>query len=275
MEGYDPRRPVVAGYDGSAAGEAALRWAVQDARLRYAPLVICHAWQWPFAMPPSDISVMDAAQRLAAQVLRRGMWIARSLAPRLEIRTRLELGSAAGALLVETSSDELVVVGTHGPVAFGRLGGATTAAQVAAHAHCPVVVVGPAAAPPLRVIVGTDGSAADGQAIGCAFEEAALRRCALYAVRASVDMGGETRPAALRLQRAVAPWCVKYPDVQVVTALDSRPPHEAMLSVAGDSDLIVLGEPAPSGLGTTARTVLLHATCPVEVVHRAHPWTST
>lgn len=44
----DEGRPVVVGYDGSAESRMALRWAVEDARLRFLPLLVCHAWQWPY-----------------------------------------------------------------------------------------------------------------------------------------------------------------------------------------------------------------------------------
>ena len=50
---------IVVGVDGSAASRAALRWAVEEARLRKARVVVVHAW-WAFPDLEPVATVSDA-----------------------------------------------------------------------------------------------------------------------------------------------------------------------------------------------------------------------
>jgi nucleotide-binding universal stress UspA family protein len=69
----------------------------------------------------------------------------------------------------------------------------------------------------------------------------------------------------------VAPWQSRWPEVGV----DLRSVHEqaaqALAAASEEADELVIarrcqGFPAAAHLGSTARTVLLHASCPVRVV---------
>lgn len=279
MRSDESHSPILAGYDGSAAGEIALRWAVREAQLRYAPLAICHAWHWPVLIPAGDSSVQDAVRHSAEIVLGKGVSLVRTLAPRLTVRPRLEMGSAAAVLLMESASAsaELIVVGTRGVGGFDRLPIGSTAAQVAAYASRPVIVV-PSAPSTTgsttdRIVVGVDGSPASEAAVAFAFEEAALRRAPLHAVYAW-DEPDEAlwREAGARFQRFVTPWCEKYPHMQVTTSFAARPPDEALIDAGDGAELLVVGDRAhrdPEGppLGMVTQAVLHGAPCPVAVVH--------
>ncbi|WP_067176489.1 universal stress protein [Microtetraspora niveoalba] len=271
MRADDSQRPVVAGYDGSAFSETALRLAVREAQLRYAPLVVAHAWQWPFAVPPSDPSIVETVRLSAEHLVGKGVALAATLAPRLAVRARLEHGSPASVLLTEAAAEELIVLGTRGAGGFERLRVGSTAVQVAGHAPCPVILVSGPGAASGPVVVGVDDSPQSGRALGFALEEAALRHADVLAVHAWGEDEGPPREVGARFQRIVAPWCEKYPQVRVSTSFAERPAAEALLSAGEDAALLVIGnrghrEPARVTLGVVTQAVLHDALCPVAVV---------
>ncbi|MDF5757188.1 universal stress protein [Spongiactinospora sp. TRM90649] len=272
MRPEDPSRPVATGYDGSAAGEAALRWAVREAQLRYAPLLIFHAWQVPLPRLASDPPVVAAVRHSAELVLRHGVELAHDMAGRLQVQPRLERGTAAGALLMDAWAAQLVVLGTKAGNGNGdggpermRLG--STAVHVSSHDPRPVIVVGPGAVPPRRVVLVGVGEEPCSRAVAFAFEEARLRRCELHAVQ-TCAAGEETwRETGRRFQRMMAPWCERHPEVQVYTRVDQRPPVEALAAATGGSALVVVGEPAAPSLGAATQAVMHGTSHPVAVVH--------
>lgn len=99
---------MLVGYDGSDKGERVLRWAVEEARLRYLPLVVCHAYRWPLPIPPNDKDALHAMARTAKAVVDTGVLIAARLDPRLEVRPRLAMGSASGALFSQSVDADLI-----------------------------------------------------------------------------------------------------------------------------------------------------------------------
>src|SRR5690349_16870670 len=92
---------VLVGYDGSAAAELALRWGVEEARLRRRPLTVCHAWHWPYSHSPSDAASVETVRLMAEHLLERGVSHARGLAPTLTVYQRLVTGPPAACLLNE------------------------------------------------------------------------------------------------------------------------------------------------------------------------------
>ena len=97
MASGDIAPPVVVGYDGSKQGERALRWGVEEARHRWTSLVICHAWHWPYPMPPSEPAMLQTVQDIGRHVLDQGVYVATGMAPGLPVRTRLIAGPASAA----------------------------------------------------------------------------------------------------------------------------------------------------------------------------------
>ncbi len=140
---------IVVGVDGSEHATAALRWAVDEAKLRRATVVALHAWTFVppppigspdlLAVPVGDIAGDLEAERIAAE---------RSLETALAdveagvtIERRLVEGDPAEAILEEASGADLVVVGSrgHGGIKTAFLGSVSN--HVIQHAPCPVVVV--------------------------------------------------------------------------------------------------------------------------------------
>jgi nucleotide-binding universal stress UspA family protein len=285
--GHGPH--VLVGYDGSEQAEQALRWGVEEARLRCCPLTICHAWHWPYPDAPQDAAAFESVRSLADGVLDRGARIAHGQAPGLAVYRRFITGPAASGLLAEARQAELIVLGSHGVGGFAGLWAGSVALQVSAYAHCPVVVFRPPVAALPRVVVGVDGSSPGDAALAFAFEEAALRGWELQAVCGCWELpavpGSEMalyrdldrlrQSGSARLKRAVLPWREKYPHVPTWTSLRMAEPRHALLETMDRAALLVIGDRGEGGLpglrlGTVSAAMLYHATCPVAVVHAEH-----
>ncbi|WP_433246929.1 universal stress protein [Streptosporangium sp. CA-135522] len=271
MRAHD-ERPVVAGYDGSNASRQAVRWGVHEARMRFVPLVVCHAWQWPYPMPPSSPDALEAVRRMGQHVLDMGASLARSLAPRLPVQERLVEGSPSVVLVGESSTAELVTVGRRGSGGFEGLQIGSTAVQLAAHSYCPVSVVAESARPAVgRVVVGVEGAHPERSGLGVAFETAKLRQATLLAVCLCPEGMDDTRQLAARFHSTIAVWEEKYPQVTVETVVPAGPHTTVLHSAADHADLLVINDreqddPVELPLGVVAQSLLRGASCPVIVI---------
>jgi nucleotide-binding universal stress UspA family protein len=276
---------VLVGFDGSAASERALRWAIDEARLRRLPLTVVHAWHWPYPVPASGSPALETARKMAQHVLDRGVLIAREASPRTRTRGRLVSGPAPATLVDQSKDASLAVVGTYGEGVLAGLSTGSSAIQLPAYAHCPVVVVRGTADRGLPIAVGVDGSAASDAALAFGFEEAALRGQGLRAVFgcwepeaiASAEMGMIADPdqlrmtAAGRLERTLSPWREKYRYVDADTVLALRTPRHALMEAAAHASLLVLGGRGLGGvtglrLGAVSTAMLQDAPCSVAIV---------
>jgi nucleotide-binding universal stress UspA family protein len=128
---------ILVGIDGSADGQRALTWALDEARRRSAELVVVHAWEYPAAAFAFPVDSEESAREV----------LSRSLSAvdthDVEIRTRLVEGRPVNALVREALEADMLVVGSrgHSGVAAVILGSVSTACVH--HATCPVVVVPP------------------------------------------------------------------------------------------------------------------------------------
>ncbi|POM23564.1 Universal stress protein [Actinomadura rubteroloni] len=289
MDERETARGVVVGWDGSAQGETALRWATDEARRRKAPLTVVHSWDvyvgpWSTAIVFPVTDVETAARGLLAEGVRHAR---EDVA---DVRGVLGRGTPAETLLKAAEHADLVVVGSRSHSAVGDLVTGSAAAEVAAHAPCPVVVVrGPlevgGSGTPGPVVAGVDGSPASLEAVGVAFAEAALRGVPLELVLAwprsvrpdpapLVDADGLRDVAEERLFRLAAPWREKYPDVAVRADVVDGSPRDVLLSAAEHAALVVVGTRGRGGFrgllfGSVSRALLDHAPCPVAVAHAA------
>jgi nucleotide-binding universal stress UspA family protein len=141
---------IVVGVDGSEESRAALDWAVEEGRLRQAPVLAIHAWEVPMVpaptglVPPSvevvgDLTELrDGAADLVETMVRE---IADGAAD-VEIRPLTVEDKPVNALLdaAERNDAQLIVVGSRGHGGFVSLLIGSTSDQVARHATCPVVI---------------------------------------------------------------------------------------------------------------------------------------
>ena len=142
---------IVVGVDGSAASDAAVRWAVREARLRHATVHLVSAYysdsrQHAQYVPPSS-RMTPQEERCAAQaLLAAAMELARRYLPPGRLSGEVANEPPARALLDRSAHAELLVLGTTRPTP--QLGQPPQAMGPVARpclrmAHCPVVVVSP------------------------------------------------------------------------------------------------------------------------------------
>ena len=106
-------RPILVGVDGSAASSRALEWAAVRAVAGRTSLHIVHVVQAHVCLDPCGLihSWNVEPREVAQQVLDEASWSALSIAPGLQISTRLRAFDRAAALLDEGRRAELIVLG--------------------------------------------------------------------------------------------------------------------------------------------------------------------
>jgi nucleotide-binding universal stress UspA family protein len=136
---------IVVGIDGSDESQQALRWALDEARLRGASLRVVRAWTAPVYAGYSAVSgaVLDPALfREAAEAhVEKAVLEVAGEAKDVEIERKVVEGAAAQALVAEAVGADLLVVGSRGHGGFAGLLLGSVSQQCAQHAKCPVVII--------------------------------------------------------------------------------------------------------------------------------------
>lgn len=133
---------IVVGVDGSQAAREALRWAIDEARLRNAIVEAVYAWHQPFMagfMMEGELDLghyEEEAQKILDSAVD-GM----NDRGDVTIERKLVAGSAAGALVDEAKGAALLVVGSRGRGGFSGLLLGSVSQQAAHHAPCPVAII--------------------------------------------------------------------------------------------------------------------------------------
>jgi nucleotide-binding universal stress UspA family protein len=139
---------IVVGVDHSAGAKAALRFGLEEARLRQARLRVVHAWQFGSigatglegALPAAGGDLEDFRQGAAA-MLDETLREVGAEADGVAIERRVDQGMAAAVLVEESRDADLLVVGSRGHGGFAQLLLGSVSQQCAQHAFCPVVIV--------------------------------------------------------------------------------------------------------------------------------------
>ncbi|MFE9775161.1 universal stress protein [Streptomyces sp. NPDC005931] len=146
----EPGRRVVVGLNADSPDEATLDFALTEAALRGARLVVVAAYPWPLQtwmlpgeMPQPQID-QDAVEHETRTLAEGFLAHHRERHPEVAVETRVTPGDAAGHLVAASRGAELVVVGRHRRrlLAPARMMGSVTQA-VLLHAASPVAVVPP------------------------------------------------------------------------------------------------------------------------------------
>ncbi|MCZ2860601.1 universal stress protein [Blastococcus sp. VKM Ac-2987] len=292
------RPRLVVGIDGSEHSRSALAWALAEATRRSATVDVVTTFQVDFYW--SEAYPLDA-ERIDSV---RAETEARSRAFLDEVRAAPEVAGVPGAtdvpvtvhvldgapaeqLVHRSAAADLLVVGSRGRGAVRSTVLGSVALHCSVHAHCPVVVVRPGQrAVDGPVVVGVDDSPAGRTALHHAAGEARRRDRRLDVVVARVpadtwsELSAMSGPSAEELcadavrsgQRLVDEVLGGAPDVDVRVVADVGPADRVLVQQAEGASLLVVGSRSRSRLagmvlGSVALRTVVHAPCPIMVVH--------
>lgn len=284
---------IVVGVDGSAESNAAIAWATREALLHKAAVTLLHVVDplpigWPGAQPDDGVADWqnDAARDVIAQA--RSVVDASRGGASLDVHTEVAYSRVAPTLIDASKDARMIVAGSTGLGAIGRLLLGSVSTSLTHHAHGPVAIVhtGQDFAHDAPVVVGIDGSPASETATALAFDEASRRRVQLVALHAWSDVGVfpilgmdwreyEQQGHEILAER-LAGWQEQYPDVPVQRRVVCDQPARWLLQAAEGAQLVVVGSRGRGGfagllLGSVGSAVAQSAGIPVIVVRPRQP----
>jgi nucleotide-binding universal stress UspA family protein len=270
-------RRVVVGFDGSVSGDAALKWAAEEAGLLGAPLEV-----WAVVEPPR---LGHHAESGDSDDSDPGLDGLRAAAEKIAAGTGADLrvgrGGAAAVLCEASNPWDLLVVGSRGRNPFTGLMLGSTSRACLHHAPCSVVVVRPASRPPRphgRVVVGIDSSGPARRALHVAAGEALLRGAELDVIHA-VQWDQLHEPQLIApVTRHLVSWTKELVGQELAESgvaghalVVNGNPADALVRHSANADLLVLGSRGHNPLatlvvGSTSDYCARHAECPVMIV---------
>lgn len=283
---------IIIAVDGSAESDAAITWAAREASMRHEHVTLMHVMQpvavsWPVS--PEQTTVAEWQEDNARHVIdhaRDGLSAALDQPHAPDFRTQVLYAHPVDALVDASKDARMIVVGSHGRGALGRLLLGSVSRRVVEHAHCPVAVIHTDEAsapvdPKAPVLLGVDGSPASEAATEWAFDEASRRGVELIALHAWSDvavfpiLGMDWRTYQGQgeelLAERLAGWQERYPDVHVSRRLVCDTPAHWLLEESENAQLVVLGSHGRGGfagmrLGAVSAAVAQSTKVPVIVV---------
>lgn len=288
---------IVVGFNRPESSTAALRWAAHEAARRGIGVKVVHAGYYfmdPALESKPEISpeVLEQAGGLSEDIRRstvEALKIVSAAEPGIAVSTVMRRVAPAKCLIELSESASMLVLGSHGESSVTGAVLGSISQTVAAHAHCPVIIVEETAEdrPVTRetVVVGIHSGDAGLAALRFACEEAVSRNATLTAVRA----WGGTEWAASRvgyegtiltewrhLESQTLDSCVdkvhaQYPGLRVIKKISMEPIQTALMREARGAHLLVIGchrreDHWLSRLGPIASWLLHHSPCPLAVV---------
>jgi nucleotide-binding universal stress UspA family protein len=283
------------GVDGSAESDAAIRWATHEAVMRRAAMTLVHvvaplAASWPMGPVYADITEWQRnnARHVLGQALKTlEATVSASQLP--DVHTQTLNSSVVPTLVRASENQQMIVVGSRGSGALGRLLLGSVSTGLVHHASCPVAVIRPEPESSYGddpVLLGIDGSPASEAATALAFDEASRRGVDLVALHAWSDVAVfpilgmdwheyESRGHEILSER-LAGWQEQYPDVHVQRRLVCDQPARWLTRESQHAQLVVVGSRGRGGfastwLGSVSNAVAQSANVPVLVVREPIP----
>jgi nucleotide-binding universal stress UspA family protein len=275
------RGEVVVGYDGSASGTSAVKYAAGEALRTGRPLLV-------LTVDPG--TKRGRRRRSGPDRMAEEMAPCRLIAstrlhyPDLVVRSKRVDGDAVEGLLDRSPGDALLVVGSRGLDQAGRLVLGSTSVAVAGRSRIPVVIV-PSGWPGWQprshhlepVVVGIDPSHDGEELVAFALSQAGSRGVGLITVTAvppepgiERSIGVRQRLASTELDELVRATGPDHPQVPVEAHQFRGYPVPALLQSSLGAPLLIVGR-HHSGrfgfrIGSVTREVLHRAEIPVAVV---------
>jgi nucleotide-binding universal stress UspA family protein len=293
--GVDPEQmdertpgPVLVGVTVAGENTAALRFAAEEAEREGRPVTLAHAVHQVMPPPPPTMlltfqTLEEVGQRLVRDVADEFAPLNRGGVP---VSTVVHRGHPVNVLVDLSRGGRMVVLQRRSLSKLHRVFTGSTVIGTSAHAHCPVVSVPESWTPPRSagpVTVGVHEDGTSDAVLEAGFAEAASRDAPLHVFHAwrLADVYADLAPpphddawtaqAEEALADQVAPFRLRYPQVAVATELRYQWPTDALIELSATSGLLVIGRhstfaPLLQRIGSTARTAIGHAACPVMVV---------
>ena len=282
---------IIVGVDGSPASDAAVAWASREAVSRRMPITLMHVVApvvvgWPVGRLYANMPEWqkDNAQHVIEHA-RKTLTASLGESEAPEVHTEMVYASAVPTLIEASKEAWMIVVGSQGIGALGRLLLGSVSTALIQHAHCPVAVIrsdeGTTPDPNAPVLVGIDGSPASEAATALAFDEASRRGVDLVALHAWSDVGvfpvlgmdwrdRESEGEEVLAER-LAGRQEEYPDVHVERLLVCDKPAHWLLEQSEHAQLVVVGSHGRGGfpgmlLGSVSSAIAHSANIPVIVV---------
>jgi len=282
--------PVIVGVDGSRSHLATVDLAVRAAVRHRVSLLIVHVWPGRYSGPLHLRGPMPT-QADGRHLLEIAEQHVRHISPGLQVGTELVNGSASAVLTRLSAEARLLVIG-HRDDAANRSSWGSTAAYLAHHSACPLLVHRGADPENGPVVLAASARGDNTATVACAFEEASLAKARLVAVHILVPPAHQATSPPTKSDRVagraeadrllaenLAGRAGLYPDVVVerllVNDLDmaytvQRASRRGRLLVAGTGRM---GRSAELLYETAGTALTSRATCPVLLVPPAwrHP----
>lgn len=284
---------IVVGIDGTRESVRALQFAVVEAERTGAVLSLVNAVHevvpvaplWPFLLSET---LVDVGRELLAEAR---TTVAELADGPVECRLVTASGPATQALVSAGQGAHLVVLGHRSAGVLERLFTGSTTFGVVARATCPVVSVPPDWVHDRRydhLVAAVDGSESSAAVLACAFASAQDRSATLDVVHCwrldpfydylvdEASVRQEWRAATRdRIHEMVDRLSLDHASVDAELRLDYDDVSDALVRRSYRTDVLFVGRHGHGGLaaraatanpGSTARAVIQHAHCPVEVV---------
>jgi nucleotide-binding universal stress UspA family protein len=275
--GREPTRSsfVIVGVDGSASALAAVAVAAREAQVRQVPLRIVHAYIWQLLDVPDGAGPGVPGLRANAEMqLAEATEVARRDAPDSEVDAELVSGWPVPVLMDASRGAALTIIGSHGDgrVVSGLVG--STAIELAAANHSPLMVVrsadasGGERAADAPLLVGVDGSDSSTVAARFAAAEAALVHAPLHVVQVRPSPQDEEAARAL-----VEQLRDQTPGLDIEFRAIAGHVVDELVQASEYARMVVVGTRGRTGLvglvlGSVSHALFEHAVCPVVVMPR-------
>ncbi|HST48529.1 universal stress protein [Jatrophihabitans sp.] len=283
--------PVVVGVDDSVDARSAVLWAAEEAMLAGTSLLVVHSPALPLAAPAGHLgAALRASDDVGRSVLDSATALARARQPQLVVKSLLSHADPIQALIDVSVEAQLLVLGARTALTGDVSMLSSRRVTVSAHAHCPVLLLGPVStfSPPSmvsRIVVGAGTTRAGRAAVAFAAAEAARRDVPLHLLRleppahpaqpASAEAPERRSQAEQELAGEAAALRHERPDLVVLAERVCGEAVEVLPAYSDSSTILVVGchhsdDHWSTRLGPVATSVVHRNRGPVVVV--GHVW---